>query len=72
MEAPGIDDAERRTEFEREGDRARSGGPIREFLYYLTHSGKWWLAPIIACLFLIGGLIVLGGTSAAPLIYTLF
>ena len=72
MEAGGGEHVEGRTEFERQADRARSGGPIREFLYYLTHSGKWWLAPIIASLLLIGGVIILGGTSAAPLIYTLF
>lgn len=60
------------TEFERWGRHARSSGPIGEFWYYLRSSRKWWVAPIIAGLLLVGALIVLGGTSAAPLIYTLF
>jgi hypothetical protein len=58
--------------FEREGARARSGGPLREFWHYLSRSGKWWLTPIIALLVLIGGLVVIGGTGAAPFIYALF
>jgi hypothetical protein len=32
----------------------------------------WMLAPIILVLLLAGVLIILGGTQAAPLIYTLF
>ncbi len=60
------------TDFEKAGERARNGGPLREFWFYLTHSGKWWMVPIIASLVMIGGVIVLGGTSAAPIIYALF
>jgi len=33
---------------------------------------KWWLVPILLVFVLLGVLIVLGGTSAAPFIYTLF
>ena len=60
------------TEFERLQQHAVTVGPIREFWYYLRHSRKWWMAPIIVSLLLVSGLIVLGGTSLAPLIYTLF
>lgn len=47
-------------------------GLVGEFLYFLAHNKKWWLTPIILVLLLVGILIVLGGTGAAPFIYTLF
>ena len=55
---------------------AEAAGPqtglLGEFLYFLAHNKKWWLAPIIVVLLLLGILVVLGGTPAAPFIYTLF
>jgi hypothetical protein len=47
-------------------------GLVREFFDFLLNNKKWWLTPIILVLFLVGLLIVLGGTAAAPFIYTLF
>lgn len=47
-------------------------GVIREVMDFLAANRKWWLAPIIVALFLVGILVVLGGTSAAPFIYTIF
>jgi hypothetical protein len=47
-------------------------GLIREFWDFLKHSKKWWLTPIIMVLLLLGALLVLAGTAAAPFIYTLF
>ncbi len=38
----------------------------------LRHNKKWWLTPIVIVLFLLGVLVVIGGTAAAPFIYTLF
>jgi hypothetical protein len=43
-----------------------------EFLALLRETRKWWLAPVIVLLLFIGVLVVLGGTAAAPFIYTLF
>lgn len=48
------------------------GGLLSEFLAFLRHNRKWWLAPIVLVLLLVGGLLILGGTAAAPFIYTLF
>ena len=48
------------------------GGIVGEFIDYLRHNKKWWLTPIVVVLLLVGVLIVLGGTAAAPFIYTLF
>jgi hypothetical protein len=45
---------------------------IREFGAFLMENKKWWLLPIIVVFVLLGVLIVLGGTGAAPFIYTLF
>jgi hypothetical protein len=47
-------------------------GFITEFLFFLKHNKKWWLIPVIITLLMIGSLVILGGTSVAPFIYTLF
>lgn len=49
-----------------------SPGVIREFLEFLRHNKKWWLLPIVLLLLVFGLLVLLGGTGAAPFIYTLF
>lgn len=45
---------------------------IQEMWYLLTSDRRWWLAPIIVAFVILGGLIVLTSTGAAPFIYTLF
>jgi len=46
---------------------------IVQFLEFLTASRKWWLAPIVITLIVLGALLVLAqGSSLAPFIYTLF
>jgi hypothetical protein len=46
---------------------------IRELWDFLRVRKKWWLAPIIAFLILLGAIIVLAeGSALAPFIYTLF
>lgn len=52
--------------------KAKQGNIVTELFAFLRHSRKWWLAPLILLLALVGVLVVLGGTSAAPFIYTLF
>jgi len=47
-------------------------GIVREFWDFLRYNKKWWLIPIILMLLLLGALVILGGTAAAPFIYTLF
>ena len=39
---------------------------------FLSQNKKWWLAPIVVSVLLLGALVLLGGTAAAPFIYTLF
>ncbi len=50
----------------------KSAGLLREYWDFLRHNKKWWLLPILVFLLLVGVLVVLGGTAAAPFIYTLF
>jgi Family of unknown function (DUF5989) len=59
------------TQFEREAHAGRQGF-LGELWEFITHNKKWWLTPIIIILVAFGLLIALGGTAAAPFIYTLF
>jgi hypothetical protein len=45
---------------------------LTELFDFVRANKAWMLAPIIVMLLLAGALIILGGTQAAPLIYTLF
>ena len=50
----------------------RSRGILYEFAQFILHNKKWWLTPIILMLLVLGALIVLDGSAAAPFIYTVF
>ena len=56
----------------RELSEARSRGLFGELWGLMSHNKKWWLTPIVLMLLLLGALILVGGTGAAPFIYTLF
>jgi hypothetical protein len=45
---------------------------IGEFFEFLGQNKKWWLLPILAVMFLLGLLVFLSGSGAAPFVYTLF
>jgi hypothetical protein len=45
---------------------------VGEFMGFLGQTKKWWLLPILFVVLLFGALMFLGGTAAAPFIYTLF
>lgn len=45
---------------------------LREFLDFLRYNKAWWLTPIFLVLLLLGVLVFLSGTAAAPFIYTIF
>ena len=49
-----------------------SPGIVREFWEFLRDNKKWWITPIVIVLLLVGLLVFLSGTGAAPFIYTLF
>jgi Family of unknown function (DUF5989) len=45
---------------------------LADMMYFFHNRKKWWMAPIIGLLLLVGVMILLGGTAVAPFIYTLF
>ncbi|TPV92486.1 MAG: hypothetical protein B7733_25575 [Myxococcales bacterium FL481] len=51
---------------------AQRTGLAGELLGFLGETKKWWLAPIIVVTLVLGLIVVLGGSAAAPFIYTLF
>jgi len=53
-------------------DINESSNILQELWEFIMHSKKYWLIPIILILLLLGFLLILGGTAAAPFIYTLF
>jgi hypothetical protein len=60
------------SDFEKAAASHESESLVSELWDFLRLNKKWWLLPIIACLLLIGVLIILSQTAAAPFIYTLF
>ena len=55
-------------EFQKQADQAPPG-LVAEFVDFLLHNKKWWLAPIILVLLLLGLLVILGGSGVLPFIY---
>ena len=45
---------------------------VREILGFLGQNKKWWLLPIMGMFLVLGVLVLLSSTAAAPFIYTLF
>lgn len=55
-----------------EAGAGKESSLIGEFTAMLKQNKKYWLIPLIVLLVLLGVLIILGSTAAAPFIYTLF
>ena len=45
---------------------------LRELVMFIKQNKKWYLIPIVISILLLGILIALGSTGAAPFIYTVF
>ncbi len=45
---------------------------VGEFLLFVRENQAWWMVPILVVLGLVGLLVLLSATGAAPFIYTLF
>lgn len=54
------------------GARQQRTGLLTEFLDFVKHNKKYWLLPVLLVILGLGLLVMLGGTAAAPFIYTLF
>jgi hypothetical protein len=59
-------------QFEEAARSEQPKGLVVEFWQFLRHNKKWWLLPIVTMIFVLGVLVFLSGTAAAPFIYTLF
>lgn len=64
-------DPDSKNKFEQEGD-AKPLTLVQEFAQFIVENKKWWMIPILLSFALIGLLVVLSSTGAAPFIYTLF
>lgn len=62
---------EPRDDWERHADETPRGLLV-EVWGFMKANRKWWLLPLILSLLLVGALVLLGGSPAAPFIYTLF
>jgi hypothetical protein len=49
----------------------RSAGLLGELKSMIMQNKKWWLIPILVTLLVLSLIVFLGGTGAAPFIYTL-
>ncbi|HEV8072289.1 MAG TPA: DUF5989 family protein [Planctomycetaceae bacterium] len=58
-------------DFSRQAEQT-SPSLLRELVDFLLHNKAWWITPIVVVLLLVGLLIFLAGTGAAPFIYPLF
>lgn len=59
-------------EFEKLARNRSEKSFVGELWALMRQNKKYWLMPIILVLLLLGALVFLSGTAAAPFIYTLF
>ena len=45
---------------------------VQEFMVFITENKAWWMIPILVVIGMVGLLVILSSTGAAPFIYTLF
>ena len=60
------------SDFEKAAAEHQGESLLSEFWAFLKQNKKWWLLPIMIVMLLLGVLIFLSSTAAAPFIYTLF
>lgn len=65
-------ESQKKSEFEEAAETEKGGNVVSEFFAFLGENKKWWLAPIVIVMLLLGVLIILTSTPAAPFIYSLF
>jgi hypothetical protein len=58
-------------EFEK-ASRKKESSLVAEFWGMLMENKKFWLVPLIVGLLFLGLIVIVGGTAAAPFIYSLF
>jgi hypothetical protein len=66
MKSPSVHD------FEHEARNMGGRSTLTELCVFVWAARKWWLFPLLVALLLLGALVWLSSTAAAPFIYTLF
>jgi Family of unknown function (DUF5989) len=51
---------------------AKNASLVSDILGFLSQSKKWWLLPVMGTLLVLGVMVLLSTTAAAPFVYTLF
>jgi len=64
-------DSDRGRDFASQAE-GRQRGSLSELVSFMMNTKKWWLTPIVIMILLLGVLVMLSSTAAAPFIYTLF
>ena len=60
------------TEMKQHNKFKKNPSSLRELVMFIRENKKWYLIPIVISILLLGILIALGSTGAAPFIYTVF
>ena len=55
-----------------EAGRAAERSLVAELVAFMKESKAWWMTPLLIVFGLLGLILVLGATGAAPFIYSLF
>jgi len=71
MSAPITTPPEKKDDF-LEAASQKERGIVAEFVAFMAENKMWWMTPILVVFGLLGVLLVLGATGAAPFLYTLF
>ncbi len=58
--------------FEDQAEDDSEPGIVAEFYEFLKECRKWWLVPILVLLLILGAMVALALSGAAPFIYPLF
>ncbi len=58
--------------FEQASETGDQPGLIGDFIGFMRENAKWWLIPFLIVFLLLGAVLALGSTGAAPFIYSLF
>jgi len=69
---PDRQNPQDRNDFASQAAQGENSSLVAEFTEFLRDNKKWWLAPIVISVLGLGLLVLLGGSAAAPFIYTLF
>jgi hypothetical protein len=72
MDSKSLDKARPEASSFAEEARQQRPGLVSELIDFVRNNKKWWLTPILLVMLIMGALIFLSGTAAAPFIYTLF